>query len=321
MRKTVLFGLITLLVATLCGGAAHAAQVMLTTAVGDGADTYVRGGTFRAANFGSDPFLVWKTQANTNGDANYLDFFSRVTFVRFDLRGVAGTVTRAIVRMQVHTAELPQAPHATVRLGPLPDGHVRDAAPGAGGWTESTLTLDHVLADGMIPNGSFGANLVTANGQIVEWDVTSFVQTDTNGLVTFAATGHPGLTNTARGGNFWSKENTQGGMPPTLELTIGGGASALTPNAQTRVVTFDGVATDARTCVSPFGTFTIGEDLGTQFQSSGVVFSVNAFAIAHGQVSVVGGTRRRPVIRSSGSTRSTTRSTAVRWAGSATTAC
>ena len=45
-------------------------------------------------------------------------------------------------------------------------------------------------------------------------------------------------------------------------------------------VTFAGLNTNVRTCTSTSGTFTIGEDVSTQFQSDGVIFSVNAFAIA-----------------------------------------
>lgn len=53
--------------------------------------------------------------------------------------------------------------------------------------------------------------------------------------------------------------------------------------AQTTVVTFDGLDTTVRTCTSTFGTFTIGEDVTTQFQSLGVVFSANEFGIVRGK--------------------------------------
>ena len=58
--------------------------------------------------------------------------------------------------------------------------------------------------------------------------------------------------------------------------------------AQTTVVTFDGLDTIVRTCTSTFGTFTVTGDVTTQFQSLGVVFSVNEFAIAYQVRTAVG---------------------------------
>jgi hypothetical protein len=56
------------------------------------------------------------------------------------------------------------------------------------------------------------------------------------------------------------------------------------------VVSFNGLNTAVRTCINEFGTFTIGEEVFTQFLSSGVIFSVNQFAIAYGSsTSIVGG--------------------------------
>jgi hypothetical protein len=51
--------------------------------------------------------------------------------------------------------------------------------------------------------------------------------------------------------------------------------------AATTLLAFDGLDTFARSCQSSFGTFSMGEDVSTQFQHLGVVLSVNEFAIAY----------------------------------------
>lgn len=52
--------------------------------------------------------------------------------------------------------------------------------------------------------------------------------------------------------------------------------------AQATVVTFDGIDTGVRTCRNSAGTSTLGEEISTQFQAQGVVFSANKFGIVHG---------------------------------------
>ncbi len=52
--------------------------------------------------------------------------------------------------------------------------------------------------------------------------------------------------------------------------------------AQATVVTFDGIAKGVRTCTNSAGTSTLGEEISTQFQAQGVVFSANKFGIVHG---------------------------------------
>ena len=59
--------------------------------------------------------------------------------------------------------------------------------------------------------------------------------------------------------------------------------------AHRSIVTFDWLATSGRTCTNSQGTFTIGEEVSTQFQALGVVFSVNAFAIAYGSSTAITG--------------------------------
>lgn len=198
--------------------------VSITTASGLGADTFVGGGSASDTNFGSEAFLTVKTQADTNGNANYRDFFSRVTFVRFDL--ASAVPTGAVITGATFSIEDRSFQYAgfILEAGPLVEGHLRDGDPAGTGWREDTLTMTQVLADAMIPISSFGQRAVNAVGQIVQWDVTNFAKADTNGLLTIALVGHPGLTDTARGGTFWSKENTVGAMFPTLVVTHVGGA-------------------------------------------------------------------------------------------------
>jgi hypothetical protein len=216
--------------AALSASAADAAVITLTTADGMGADTYVRGGSFSSTAFGGDAFFAAKTQLDTNGDNNYEDSFTRVSFLRFDLSAVAGTIQSATLRIETRGFEAPQA---TVYVGAMADGHDLDAAPGSGGWVETgigALTMDQALAEGAIPAFHAHPRTVNAVGLIVSWTdglVLSALQDDTNDLITFSITAEGGLTNTARGANFWSKENIEDGMFPTLEVTFTPSAVAM----------------------------------------------------------------------------------------------
>lgn len=219
--------------------AATAAVITLTTADGDGADSYVRGGpdidaisgnAYRETNYGSrDISQIKFIPSGLGGGGLSIDYdnsFTRAAYLRFDLSGVTGTIADATLSLNIRATELGNS--VPVVLNTIADGHAQDAAPGAGGWQENTLTM---LNSGLLtdPSGllqSVGSFTVPGTpgptvGPIVNWTNSNLVprlNDDTNGLVTFVIIGAPLLS--GRGVNFWTKENLEGALIPTLSLTV-----------------------------------------------------------------------------------------------------
>jgi hypothetical protein len=239
--KSAIVGL-ALISLCLTGAAASGAPitVALTTADGRGADSFVRGGggidpvsglQFRNTNYGDSELAAVKFIRSGIGASgptiDYNNSFTRDAFLRFDLAGINGTVTAATLTLGVRATENAQA--ETIAFNIIVDGHAQDAAPGAGGWEESTLTMNNSgLVNAAVPllqaisggsvtvPGTAVPNLVTT----VQWshaNLVALLNADTNGLVTFVIEGSP--SSSPLGVNFWTKENIAGGFIPTLELT------------------------------------------------------------------------------------------------------
>jgi len=212
-------------------GAAHATLISLTTADGFGADTFLNGGgevlgstglPRRDSNFGTLDRLVVKfsPQGSNNNDTDFDSNFTRLALLRFDLSSVTGTVTAAKLTLGVKVTELDA--NVTFTLNLLPDGANLDAAPNAGGWDETGITMANSFLAGELPViGAGGRNTVLGGiDTIAEFSGNTLrtrIREDTNDLVTFALLP---LFNSPQGIQFFSKENADGGLIPTLELTV-----------------------------------------------------------------------------------------------------
>jgi len=233
-------------------GPATAALITLTTADGDGADSYVRGGSgidsgsgaaYRVTNYGSrDISQIKFIPAGTGSGGLNIDYdnsFTRAAYLRFDISGVTGPITDATLSFNMRATELGNS--VPVVFNTITDGHAQDAAPGAGGWREDTLTMENsgLLTDptGLIQAiNSSGFSLPSTPGPtigpIVNWTHSNLVprlNADTNGLVTFVIIGAPLLS--GRGANFWTKENLEGTLIPTLSLTVEDQVAITAPGA------------------------------------------------------------------------------------------
>lgn len=212
-------------------GAAQATLISLTTADGLGADTFLNGGPEvlsatglprRDSNFGTLDRLVVKfsPQGSNNNDTDFDSNFTRLTLLRFDLSSVTGTVTAAKLTLGVRLTELDA--NVTFTLNQLPDGAALDAAPGAGGWDETGITMANSFLAGELPLIGAGGRHTVLGGidTIAEFSGNTLrdrIREDTNDLVTFALLP---LFNSPQGIQFFSKENSEGGLFPTLELTV-----------------------------------------------------------------------------------------------------
>lgn len=220
---------------------ATAAVITLTTDDGVGADTYVRGGStidsgsgvaYRNTNYGGRDISQIKFVTSGSGSGgltiDYDNSFTRAAYLRFDMSGISGTITDATLSFNMRATEL--ANTVPVVFNTIADGHAQDADPGAGGWAENALTmansgllsdpkglLDPINSSGFILPSTPGPTI----GPVVNWTHSTLVarlNADTNDLVTFVIIGAPELS--GRGANFWTKENDEGALIPTLTLTV-----------------------------------------------------------------------------------------------------
>ena len=140
--------------------------------------------------------------------------------LRFDLSSITGTVTAAKLTLGVKLTELDA--NVTFSLNFLPDGESLDAAPAAGGWDETGITMANSLLAGILPLQAVGGRNTVLGGvdTMTMFSGNSLrqrVRDDTNDLITFAIL--PFL-NSPQGIQFFSKENPDGVLIPTLELTV-----------------------------------------------------------------------------------------------------
>jgi regulation of enolase protein 1 (concanavalin A-like superfamily) len=117
-------------------------------------DAYVRGGAYAGNNFGSETVLVVK-------QGSVSDYF-RKSYLQFDIAtaGIAD-VSSAIVRLYA----------SSVNSSTITAYGTTDA------WDESTVTWSSAPAEG----SSLNSVVVSAASQYYEWDITSYVQTESVG--------------------------------------------------------------------------------------------------------------------------------------------
>ena len=196
------------------------AQVIVTTADGDGADTYCPNDNQSGGSQGPDSNLGSETRIRAFRQLT--DTRSKTGYIRFDISNVAGDLTEAIMTF---ASTYQKGGTKTVTVYGVNDG------PGDF-WDESTITYN--TAAGLIPNppttlgnavvdpdeseelgtlatpgaedpGEFSTDISLLN-------LDSFLAKDTNGLVTFFFQGDDNENEIA------SKERTDGLIPPTLTL-------------------------------------------------------------------------------------------------------
>ena len=157
------------------------------------ADAYVRGGASGDINYGNDTILFVK-----NGITD--DYYTRESFIKFDLSSVEGTVGSATLKLYVRSAEVGTSVH-TITL-------VNDDS-----WMENTITFNNRPT-------SLGSVVSTFNvTSIGEYsiDVTSAVQSESDGVLSLKieTDGDLGIT-------CYTKEASQN--IPVLEINLSDGA-------------------------------------------------------------------------------------------------
>ncbi|MBV6645595.1 MAG: DNRLRE domain-containing protein [Cyclobacteriaceae bacterium] len=165
-------------------------------------DTYVRGGSNSATNYGTDT-LLWSKLAG--GEAS-----TRRAFLKFDLSNVTENIESVILKMTVDT----------VNNGP--DNYyavfIADDS-----WTESTLTWDNEPASGDTLATVVGPD--DGRGQVVSFDITDAIIQEKagDGVLSVSI-----ISDGAANMRFFSKEGS--GEAPTLDITETTSGGPLTPS-------------------------------------------------------------------------------------------
>lgn len=167
-------------------------------------DSYVRGGTYANVNFGADDQLSLKNSSSES--------FTRVVFLKFDLRGLAEPLTDAVIKMYVKSAGTDfEGSAATIHNLGLTN------------WNENSLTWDNKPA--------FGANTigVTCSLPVLSWNITTFAKQALQGdsILNLAVTQNVGSSEDAWV-HFRSSENGNESQNPTLVVN-GNSISTLLP--------------------------------------------------------------------------------------------
>jgi len=182
------------LLVTGCLGARSAYGVPVTTAYGNGADTYVRSSYYNSAsnnNYGSAGAVGVKHDRVMPGN-------NRKGYLRFDLSSVSSPVVDASLGLcYAGKSNDPAANPSTYNVYGLNDGHAGE------NWAESTITWNNApgnstgSAGGLLSAetallGSFSLNVYAMSvGDLVSFsspDLVSFLQSDTNNLATLIIT-------------------------------------------------------------------------------------------------------------------------------------
>ena len=238
-RRIIMLGKMTYLVCfALLFGAASSVQalVTVTTADGNGADTYLSNDG-QGGNYGPDS--VHGTDGSLRAFRQLAGVRSKAGFIRFDLSTVAGDMSDATLTFE---ATFLKGSAKTVEVYGLTDGN-------GDFWDESTITYN--TAPGVLPaalgNCTLDTAMVTLLGTITtpaaggtypvsfssnpsDLPLTSFLDADTNKLVTFLFIG------TDNEGEIASKEHETFNAP-TLTLpnaVFGARTSAGNPNSLER---------------------------------------------------------------------------------------
>jgi len=124
------------------------------------ADAFVRGGAYANNNYGTDTVLIEKT-SSIGAD------YTRVSYLKFDISGITGTVNSAVLQLYVRAIETPGVLPQTLRL-------VNDDT-----WGETTINYNNQPSN-------LGAVITTYNVSslgLVSIDITSALLGETDGTL------------------------------------------------------------------------------------------------------------------------------------------
>jgi hypothetical protein len=174
---------------------ALADETSITTRQGRGADAPVQSGTSKDKNFGATPQLMVKKGIAPD--------YNRKTYLRFDVGTQTAASKSASLTLCVGQAYAvsPSDKVWTFNVYGLHDGAVPQAAILGEDWDEKAITWENAPAnDTTSPNGTtadatlLGTFTIIGKGNpgdsvsLSSPELTKFVQSDTNGLVTFILT-------------------------------------------------------------------------------------------------------------------------------------
>ena len=180
-----------------------------TVVVGPSADTFVNDGSSANTNFGTNASLLIKNA----GTANY----DRVTYLKFDLTKVTGTISAAKLALTLNAVYAPSG----VTSMPVQAFGVADTT-----WTESGMTWNTAVASDNLTNsitstGTYiNSTVVPTTLGTYSWDLSSYLADKAGKIVTIQ------LMDDKYDGTvllFNSKEAASN--PPALTLTVGGTAT------------------------------------------------------------------------------------------------
>ncbi|WFB37764.1 DNRLRE domain-containing protein [Kiritimatiellota bacterium B12222] len=185
------------------------AAIILTTASGNGADSYVNFGSYQNTNFGS----ATSAQVVMGSANDYL----RKAYLRFDLSSVTGPITEATLTFHF------SSPNNATGGGPLKLYGLNDGASGED-WLENTINWTNAPANAggasLTADATELANIpyVNSTTATIEFtsEILSFVQADTDNYVTFIITGNGRSGGPVRGSVFTKEHATE--IAPTLTI-------------------------------------------------------------------------------------------------------
>ncbi len=190
------------------------AVIVITTATGTGADSYVNYGSNQGVNYGSS-----ETAQVLMGSSN--DYLRKAYF-RFDLSSVSGSITEATLSFRV------TSPDNLTGGGPVKLYGLNDGVTGED-WSETGITWSNAPANTLGDTAALDSNAtelaafanINSTTTTVNFtsEILSFLQADTDNNVTFIVTGGSYLTGSPIRYNFYTKENTSTEPFPTLAIT------------------------------------------------------------------------------------------------------
>ncbi|MFE5320311.1 DNRLRE domain-containing protein [Paenibacillus sp. NPDC056579] len=171
------------------GGQTPPTTVSLTAT----ADSFVRGGTEAGNNFGSLDTMTVKLDANAS--------LERKGYLKFNTSTLSGSATSATLKLYLTNLHSNTTTYTVEARGLTNDSWSESAITGSNQPTEAGTVLDTAEA--------------SAEGTYISFDVTSFVNSQTDGTVSFRLVG----LDTSLGGDYATKEHATASFRPVLEVT------------------------------------------------------------------------------------------------------
>ncbi|WP_327204854.1 CBM96 family carbohydrate-binding protein [Paenibacillus sp. DMB20] len=159
-------------------------------------DSFVRGGTYAGDNYGSLNAMTVKLRSS---NASY----DRTGYVKFDTSSLSGTVSSAIIKIYVTNIHSNTTSYKMEARGISNDV-----------WSETSINATNQPTEA---GTALGTVTVSQEGVYVSFDVTSFVNNQSDGTVSFRIVG----LDEDMGADFASKENSDPAIRPVLVINEG----------------------------------------------------------------------------------------------------